>query len=60
MERKRQLDDVRRQSADEEARKAAEVAAQEEAYLQNCTLDEREQFLAHKAAVAAARERVVQ
>eukprot|EP00961_Rhodomonas_salina_P121322 1633064-Rhodomonas_salina.1 len=60
MEWKRQLDDVCRQSAEEEARKAAEVAAQEEAYLQTCTPDEREQFLACKAAVGAARERVVQ
>lgn len=60
MERKRQLDDVRRQTAQEEARKAAEVAAQEEAYLRTCTPDEREQFLARKAAVAAATERVVQ
>eukprot|EP00961_Rhodomonas_salina_P266991 3607716-Rhodomonas_salina.2 len=60
MEWKRQLDEVCRQTAQDEARKAAEVAAQEEAYLQTCTLDECEQFLASKAAVAAARERVVQ
>eukprot|EP00961_Rhodomonas_salina_P256697 3468548-Rhodomonas_salina.6 len=50
------MDKVYRQTAEDETRKAAEVAAQEEADLQTCTPDECEQFLASKAAVAAASE----